>query len=123
MAKKQKEKPKMGRPLSIPNLEQLRALMRVSPTLADTAAFFQCSERVVERTIAKNFNNLTFTEFREQNAVFSRLNIRRKMIQKAEAGDNTMLIWCSKNLLGWTDRQETVLAVSEIKITKDEENL
>ena len=36
-----------------------------------------------------------------------RLGIKRKMIQKALAGDNTMLIWLSKNMLGFSDKYET----------------
>jgi hypothetical protein len=87
------------------DLNRLKALMRLSPTLKDTANFFEVSEDTVERTIKKHWG-LEFAEFRDQNAVATRLNLRRTAIRKAEQGDNTMIIWCMKNLCGWKDRQD-----------------
>jgi len=96
---------KMGRPTKIEDLDKLKALMRLNPTLSDTAAFFECGERTVEDAIRKHFD-LTFREFRKQNMVHTRLSLIRKAVQKGEAGDNTMLIFCLKNLCGWADKQE-----------------
>ena len=36
--------------------------------------------------------------------VHTRLSIVRKAIDKAEKGDNVMLIFCLKNLCGWKDK-------------------
>ena len=83
--------------------EKLRALMRMKPSLKDTAAYFDCSEDVIERYIKANWG-LRFAEFREQNMVFTRFNLIRTAIQKAEKGDNVMLIFCLKNLCGWRDK-------------------
>lgn len=85
------------------DLEQLAAFCRLKPTLADCAAFFKCSEDTIERRIKSHYN-LTFAEFREQNMTQTRYGLIRKAIQKAETGDNTMLIFCLKNLCGWTDK-------------------
>jgi dihydroxyacetone kinase DhaKLM complex PTS-EIIA-like component DhaM len=87
------------------NFEQLKALMRLKPTQKDTAAFFECSEDTIERIIRKTCD-LTFAEFREQNMVHTRFSLIRKAIQKAENGDNVMLIFCLKNLCGWKDKWE-----------------
>lgn len=97
----------MGRPRKFEekDLEKLKQLMRLNPTLADTAAFFECGQRTVEDTIREHFD-LTFREFRRQNMVHTRLSLVRKAVQKGEAGDNTMLIFCLKNLCGWADKQE-----------------
>lgn len=84
---------------------KLKALMRLKPTVEDTAAFFECSPRTVQRYIKDEFN-LEFKEFREMYMVHTRLNIIRKAIEKAEKGDNVMLIFCLKNLCGWRDRNE-----------------
>lgn len=98
---------------------KLKALMRLKPSLEDTAAFFECSTRTIERYITKKFK-LTFTDFREQHMVHTRLNIVRKAIQKAEAGDNVMLIFCLKNLCGWKDKHDgeaakvTINNISEV---------
>lgn len=94
----------MARPSKDLDLAKLKALMRLKPSLDDTAAFFECSARTVERVINKHFK-VSFVEFREQNMVHTRLNIVRKAISKAESGDNTMLIFCLKNLCGWRDKQ------------------
>lgn len=96
----------MARPRKEVDLHQLKTLMRLTPTIVDTAAFFEVSVDTIERIIKKEWN-LNFAEFREQNSVQTRLSIIRKIIQKAEAGDNAMLIWYSKNKLGWADKVET----------------
>lgn len=79
--------------------------MRLKPTLNDTAAFFECHPDTVEKYVKATWN-LSFPEFRDQNMVHTRYSIIRKAIQKAEAGDNVMLIFCLKNLCGWKDRHE-----------------
>ena len=80
--------------------------MRVEPTLEDTCAWFQCSDETLNDFLKKNFN-MTFLDFRKAHAVQSRMGIKRKMIEKALAGDNQMLIWLSKNMLGMSDKVET----------------
>lgn len=96
----------MARPPSVLiEIAKLKAFMRMKPTLADTAAFFECSEDSVENFIKKEFK-VSFSVFREQNMVHTRFDIFREMVRKALEGDNTMLIWCSKNMLGWKDKHE-----------------
>lgn len=96
---------KMGRKLIDIDLDKLKSLMRLSPNLEDTSNFFECSPDTVERVIRKNYD-CTFAEFRDKNAVHTRMSIKRKMIEKALSGDNTMLIWLSKNMLGMADKVE-----------------
>lgn len=81
----------------------LKALMRMKPTLKDTAAFFEVSEDTIERYIKSNWG-MRFAEFRDQNMVHTRFSLIRTAIQKAERGDNVMLIFCLKNLCGWRDK-------------------
>lgn len=118
--------PGMGAPKKIINMDQLKQLMRLNPTLADTAAFFECSEKHIERVI-KAKHKLTFVEFRKQNMVHTRLMLVRTMIKKAEQGDNTMLIWCSKNLIGWSEKVEQHVNVlptaTQITFMDDNEKL
>lgn len=83
----------------------LKTLMRLNPTLEDTAAFFECNPRTIERYIEKHFE-LTFVEFRKQNMVHTRLSLIRKAIQQAESGNTAMLIFCLKNLCKWKDKHE-----------------
>jgi hypothetical protein len=102
---------------------KLKALMRLKPTLADTAAFFECAERTIERHVRETFD-LSFVEFREQNMVHTRLSLVRKAIEKAEKGDNVMLIFCLKNICQWKDKWDTdpihIIATPTAPMTLDE---
>ena len=93
----------MGRPKKNIDLEQLADLMHHNPSLADTAAFFKCNIKTIERHIARNYK-LTFVQFRHQNMVHTRLKLIKVALKKALAGDNCMLIFCLKNLCGWQDK-------------------
>ena len=85
--------------------EKMEELMRLNPRLEDTAAFFKCGTTTVEDTIKKR-TGLTFREFRKQNMVRTRMALIQKAVGKALSGDNTMLIFCLKNLCGWADIPE-----------------
>jgi hypothetical protein len=92
---------------------QLKAFLRLKPTLEDCAAFFACHSDTVVNFIKREFN-MGFSEFREQNAVHTRFNLIRKAISKAEHGDNVMLIFCLKNLCNWRNdpRDEIVETIN-----------
>lgn len=96
---------KMGRPKKEIPEQELRAILRMCPTLKDVAAFFECSEDTIERK-CKEYGECTFAEFKEQNMVHTRFSLIRKAIKAAESGNNTMLIFCLKNLCGWKDKYE-----------------
>ena len=104
----------MGRPKIEIDFNQLKALMRMKPSAEDCAAFFKCAVATIERrireaTVSEEFTEgLTFAEFRDQNMVHTRFSIIRNIIKKAESGDNVMLIYASKNLCGWSDKQADV---------------
>lgn len=93
----------MARPPADIDPEKLKALMRMKPTREDVAAFFEVHPDTIENFIRKNWE-IGFSEFRDQNMVHTRFMLIRTAIKKAEKGDNTMLIFCLKNLCGWRDR-------------------
>lgn len=99
-----KERRQTGRPRVEIDDAKLRGLMRFNPSLADTAAFFECSADTVERHI-KRTHALTFAAFRDQNMVHVRLKLVQLALKKAET-DKIMLIFCLKNLCGWADKIE-----------------
>lgn len=103
-----KPKGKNGRPAAFDEkkLSQLKAFMRLKPTLKDTAAFFEVDPKTVEVTVKRHWG-IGFTEFRDQNMVHTRMNLIRRAIEKADRGDNVMLIFCLKNLCEWKDRYDT----------------
>lgn len=87
--------------------EQLKAFLRLNPSLADTASFFECDTKTIENYIHKHFH-CTFSEFRDQNMVHTRKSLIQKALKEAlSAKPNTaMLIFCLKNLCNWTDKHE-----------------
>jgi AraC-like DNA-binding protein len=92
-------------------MDQLAALMRFRPTREDAAAFFGVSIDTIERRI-KSETGLTFLQFREQKMVHTRISLVRNALKRAETSD-AMLIFCLKNLCGWSDNatQSTVIDI------------
>jgi hypothetical protein len=107
----------MARPRKEIDETQLRGICRLNPRIEDVAAFFSCSHDTIERRV-RELGYSGFASFRDENMVHTRFSIIRKAIQKAENGDNTMLIFCLKNLCGWADKidQQTNLNGIEIKL-------
>ncbi len=101
----------MARPRASLNIEQLYQLMRMKPTLADTAAFFEVSEDTIERFIDRK-TGLTFKVFREQHMVHCRHSLIRKAYEMALDGDRSMLALCLKHMCGWNDK---AMADNDIK--------
>jgi len=62
-------KKRMGRHEKEIDDAKLKGIMRMKPTLKDTAAFFDVHPDTIERIIRKRFNK-TFTEFRDENMVY-----------------------------------------------------
>ena len=95
----------MARPQKDVDLQKLKALMRMHPTLEDTAAFFEVSVDTIERVIKKNFK-MRFAEFRKQNEVHTRFTAMRNLIKAMERGQSWAIIWYMKNQMGWKDKHE-----------------
>lgn len=94
------------------DMEQMEALLRRKLTREDCAAFFKVSVDTIERRIKdytateENPEGLTFTQFRDECMVHTRHDLIQAALVKAMGGDNTMLIFCLKNICGWRDRLE-----------------
>jgi hypothetical protein len=103
------------------NLEQLKGLMRMRPTLQDTAAFFGVSDRTITRTIKSEFG-LGFVEFQRQYIMPTKYDlVRRALVEALKTPVNTqMLIFCLKNLNGWSEKTTTDLVSS---ITNEQPNV
>lgn len=97
----------MTRTLEPIDPDKLKALMRLKPSLADAAAFFDRDTRTIQRHIEQHFG-VGFKEFRETHMVHTRLALVRKAIQMGEAGNVAMLIFCLKNLCDWKDKKDPV---------------
>jgi hypothetical protein len=100
----------MARPHKEIKHEQLKALMRLNPTLKDAAAFFECSEDTITRLIKAEFGGLSYAEFREQNLVHTRMTLIRNALKMAEKGNPALMIFCLKNLCQWKDKWDTEIS-------------
>ena len=120
-----------GRPKTEIDLTQLTNLCRLSPTYAEIATFFCCSEETIQRKIVSDEAFLTAYK---KGINDGKLHLRRLQIQTAtgreprlfkdndgnavlnakgrpiliegEPPNPTMQIWLGKQLLGQVDRQE-----------------
>lgn len=87
-------------------IRQLEALMKLNPTSADAASILGVHRDTMEKFIRREYK-LTFAEFREIHMAGVRAKLIRTALKQAESGENnTMLIFCLKNLCGWTDKKE-----------------
>lgn len=83
--------------------EQLKRLCRMKPTLQDCAAFFDCHTTTIEKHVKEKYG-ISFTEFRDQNMVYTRYMIIRNILALCEERNLGALIYASKNLCGWADK-------------------
>lgn len=95
-----------GRPKKEIAEHELRAILRMNPTLKDVAAFFECSIDTIEDRCKEYGDGASFPEFRAQNMVHTRLSLIRNALKMAEKGNPALMIFCLKNLCGWKDRYD-----------------
>lgn len=82
-----------------PNIDpqQLQKLVNVGASPAEIAAFFKCSEAVIQRRFAKQIR---------QSSVARRLRLRKRMDDLAREGNTSVLILLAKNELGMGEKKE-----------------
>lgn len=83
--------------------------------------FLNAQEILLSKTSKPRLDS-TFSEFRDQNTVYSRFELIRSAMRKAETSD-TMHIFCLKNMCNWTDKQKIESEVSGgivVQLTKED---
>jgi hypothetical protein len=85
--------------------EKLDAILRYKATIVDCSEMLDVSHDTVERNIKKKYD-MTFTEYRDKKLTHTRLSLIQKALEQAKTGNTTMLIFCLKNLCGWSDKME-----------------
>lgn len=98
---------KVGRPATKIDLTQLKVLMRLKPSLEDTASFFAVSPKAIENLLKREFGK-TFKDFRDEHFVHTKHSLIRKALNEAlqDKTNTPMLQFCLKNICGWRDRIE-----------------
>lgn len=113
--------PNGGRPRVALTHEQLKAICRLNPSKADVAAFFECGETTIDDR-CKEFEGLSFREFRAKYLAHTRLNLVRRALKMAE-NNTAMMIFCLKNMNKWVDNVhiENKIKVEQVSQMSDEE--
>jgi len=101
--KKVTTKKKGGKPRVDFDWEKFNAILQFMPQKDVASDIMGVSEDTIDRRI-KEMHNCTFKEYRERKMAPVKMRLVKKAIDKAMNGDNTMLIFCLKNLCGWSDR-------------------
>jgi hypothetical protein len=81
---------------------RLDSYLQLRATLRQCACLLEVSEDTIERRVLKE-KGMKFSEYAETKMTMVRLKLVQKAISKAMGGDNTLLIFCLKNLSGWGD--------------------
>ena len=84
---------------------KLDAVLAYGAALKDCAGIMGVSDRTIERRIREKYD-MKFVEYRDIKMSKTRLSLQQKAVNSALQKDNTtMLIFCLKNMCGWTDRE------------------
>jgi hypothetical protein len=68
---------------------------------------YDICKRTLQKKIEEKYN-MTFTEYREYQLSGTTIKLIQTALGMAFAKDRVMLIFCLKNLAGWTDKQEQI---------------
>lgn len=95
--------------------EQVRIeLFRVAS--ADGAPFSRVpSQSSLERILLDFFDMSNLTEYKEKRKEGIKIALKNKAVHMAMAGNTAMLIFCLKNLCGWSDNVQVVPDKDEAK--------
>jgi len=92
-----------GRPATPINWELVEEMAEAHCTGAAIARALKINPRSLTSGIRRKYN-IDTTDYLHERQEFGDSNIKVIMYRKALKGDTTMLIWYSKNVLGWSDK-------------------
>lgn len=99
----------MARPKLEIDERKVRTMASFGCTYEEIASVLGCSVKTLKRRYKEAFN-------RGQDAM--RASVRRMQVEKAEAGNVTMLIWLGKQYLGQTDRTDTTVREMTVEVNR-----
>lgn len=95
---------KAGRPQKEIDWPQFEKLCGIHCTLVEISSWFSCSVDTIERACKRHYGE-DFAEIYKQKQSLGKISLRRKMFETAMTGSIPMMIWLSKQMLGYTDRE------------------
>ncbi len=104
------------------NFDKLDALLQFKVSMKFCADYLGVSIDAIRRRIKERYD-MTFTEYHQLKMERTATKLQQKAIEMALDGNNTMMIFCLKNLANWADKQEIQNNISEITIKKEDADL
>jgi len=98
-----KEYKSVGRPKSVFNWKEFDYLCSIGCTLEEMAGFFQLSKCELQRKVKQEYSE-SFSEYYEKKSQGIKIGLRRRQIQAAMDGSDTMLKFLGKNILGQKEK-------------------
>lgn len=99
----------MARPRKKIDIDQVKKLAAMNCSTAEIGSVLGCSADLLQRRFAAAL---------KEGRDLGRMSLKRKMFDTAMNGNVTMMIWLSKQMLGYTDKveqkQEVKAEVSEV---------
>ena len=87
-------------------IRQLEGLMKLDPKRADVAHILGVSNHALSRFIEKKYS-MNFTELKILHMAGVKSKLVKIALEQAFSGlNNTMLIFCLKNVCQWTDKHQ-----------------
>lgn len=87
-------------------IRQLKGLMKLDPKRADVANILDVHVDSLDRFIKKHFG-MTFLQLRDVHMAGVKNKLIKVALEQAFSGvNNTMLIFCLKNICHWKDKHE-----------------
>lgn len=90
----------MARPIKQLNVDQIEQLAAINCSLAEIAAVMDCDPK----TLTNRYSSVI-----EKGREKGKSSLKRKMWETAQGGNITMMIWLSKQMLGYSDKIEQKL--------------
>lgn len=104
---------KAGRPQKEIDWVQFEKLCGIHCTLAEISSWFSCSEDTIERAVKRQYQS-DFADVYKQKKSLGRISLRRKMFETAMNGSIPMMIFLSKQMLGYSDKVEQKSEISGV---------
>ena len=84
---------------------RLNTLLELKATKKICSDLLGVSQDTLKRRIEERYKK-SITEFRDEKLSTTKVKLQSKAIMMALSGDRIMLIFCLKNICGWTDKAE-----------------
>ena len=104
------------------NYDALDALLQFKTTKSFCADYLKVSEDTIDRRLRED-KDTTFAVYHELKMGNIALKLQQKAIEMAMKGNNTMMVFCLKNLAKWSEKNEIEHTVSSIEISGEDSGL